>query len=175
MYRSMIKMYYRGVHCAIITYDISSRLSFESVQNWFEDVREKQVSRMQRNSASINGECVYFIVGNKSDLSSKRVVSIEEGKALADGYRDQYKIDIAHLEVSAKSGDNVKKLFDFVAEKLTEKYKDVIFRNSQMKPTQERLSYDLVEQQNQRNSAEQLEGGDTVSITGKSARSASQK
>ena len=41
MYRSMLKMYYRGVHCALITYDISSRDSFESVQHWLEDVREK--------------------------------------------------------------------------------------------------------------------------------------
>ena len=49
------------------------------------------------------------------------------------------------MEVSAKSGDNVKNLFDQVSEQLTEKYKDLIFKNSQNRATQERLSYDLVE------------------------------
>ena len=86
---------------------------------------------MQINSASsVNGECVYFVVGNKSDLAAEREVSLEEGRALVDGFRDQFEIDVAHIEVSAKSGDNVKKLFDLVSEKLTEKHKDKIYGNS---------------------------------------------
>jgi GTPase SAR1 family protein len=42
MYRSMIKMYYRGVAVALVAYDVSDRESFEEVANWFKDIREKQ-------------------------------------------------------------------------------------------------------------------------------------
>ena len=41
MYRSMIKMYYRGIHAAIIVFDLCERKSFESVEHWFKDIREK--------------------------------------------------------------------------------------------------------------------------------------
>ena len=41
MYRSMIKMYYRGVAVAIVVYDVSDRSSFESVPTWFKDIRDK--------------------------------------------------------------------------------------------------------------------------------------
>ena len=41
MYRSMVKMYYRGIHAAVIVYDISNKESFLSVQNWIKDVEEK--------------------------------------------------------------------------------------------------------------------------------------
>lgn len=40
-YRSMIKMYYRDVHAAVIVFDLSERKSFESVDHWFNDIREK--------------------------------------------------------------------------------------------------------------------------------------
>ena len=45
MYRSMIKMYYRGVAVAMVVYDVGDRASFECVQDWLKDVREKQQSR----------------------------------------------------------------------------------------------------------------------------------
>jgi Ras-related protein Rab-11A len=41
MYKSMIKMYYRGVSVAIVVYDVGDRASFESIENWLKDVREK--------------------------------------------------------------------------------------------------------------------------------------
>ena len=45
MYRSMIKMYYRGVQVAIIVFDVSERKSFESITHWLGDVREKQQNK----------------------------------------------------------------------------------------------------------------------------------
>ena len=42
MYRSMIKMYYRRVAVALIVYDVGDRSSFESLDQWIQDVREKQ-------------------------------------------------------------------------------------------------------------------------------------
>jgi GTPase SAR1 family protein len=46
MYRSMIKMYYRGIHAAIIVFDLGERKSFDSVEHWFKDIREKQQAKI---------------------------------------------------------------------------------------------------------------------------------
>ena len=46
-----------------------------------------------------------ILVGNKSDLNDKRQVSKERGKQLADSY------GIPFLETSAKSNENIDKLF----------------------------------------------------------------
>ena len=42
MYRSMIKMYYRGVAVAMVCYDVGDRASFECIGDWLKDVRDKQ-------------------------------------------------------------------------------------------------------------------------------------
>jgi len=41
MYRSMIKMYYRGIAVAVMVYDVGDRASFECLNEWLKDVREK--------------------------------------------------------------------------------------------------------------------------------------
>ncbi len=46
-----------------------------------------------------------ILVGNKSDLNDKRQVSKERGKQLADSY------GIPFIETSAKSNENIEKLF----------------------------------------------------------------
>ena len=46
-----------------------------------------------------------ILVGNKSDLTDKRQVSKERGKQLADAY------GIPFIETSAKSNENIEKLF----------------------------------------------------------------
>ena len=77
MYRSMIKMYYRGVQVAIIVYDVTDKKSFLSVPNWIEDIKDKQT----KNKASLNHsqeqdhKCIFFVVGNKSDKYEARQVS----------------------------------------------------------------------------------------------------
>ena len=47
-----------------------------------------------------------ILVGNKSDLNDKRQISKERGKQLADSY------GIPFLETSAKSNENIEKLFN---------------------------------------------------------------
>jgi Ras-related protein Rab-1A len=46
-----------------------------------------------------------MLVGNKSDLNSKRVVEITRGQELADNMK------IPFVETSAKSAENVDKIF----------------------------------------------------------------
>lgn len=54
------------------------------------------------------------LVGNKSDLASRRVVSLNAGRSLAE------KANMTHLEVSSKTSENVEKLFsDFITTLMT--------------------------------------------------------
>ena len=53
---------------AIVCYDVTSRESFVSVEKWIEDAK-----------ALREDDVLLILAGNKSDLSDRRQVSIEEG------------------------------------------------------------------------------------------------
>lgn len=130
MYRSMIKMYYRRVAVALIVYDVSDRNSFDSLDQWIQDVREKQQAKIGE-SAAAGMECFYYIIGNKSDLGeTEREVTAEEGELWVEQYKedleDDEDIDLKFMEVSAKSGFNIQKLFEEISQKLLMRYNKAI-------------------------------------------------
>ena len=111
-FRSITRNYYQNSACAIIVYDITCEDSFKSVNTWIEDCL---------NNCS---KTIYMIlVGNKSDLEERRVVSKEKGEELAIKY------GIKFYETSAKEGINVKNVFinsiDEIAKKIDEGYYDL--------------------------------------------------
>ena len=63
-FNSILPMYYRGAHAAIVVYDITLRDSFERAKGW--------VDELQRNASK---EIVIAFLGNKVDLTSIRTVS----------------------------------------------------------------------------------------------------
>jgi Ras-related protein Rab-6A len=93
-FRSLIPSYIRDSAVAIITYDIANRNSFLNTQKWIDDVRTER-----------GNEVVIMLVGNKTDLSHKRQVSVEEGEAKAKA------LDILFIETSARAGYNIKTMF----------------------------------------------------------------
>lgn len=94
IYRSVTRSYYRNSACALIIYDITSKSSFESVESWLHDVK-----------ANAPDYCKIFLVGNKLDLESNRVITEEEGRKFAD------ENNIKFYETSAATGQNVNQLF----------------------------------------------------------------
>ena len=72
----------------------TDRASFLNTTKWIEDVRNER-----------GNDVIIILVGNKTDLSEKRQVSIEEGedKSTKEG--------IMFIETSAKAGFNIKALF----------------------------------------------------------------
>lgn len=58
-----------------------------------------------------------LLVGNKSDLTSKRAVSYDQAKEFADS------LGIAFIETSAKNSTNVEKAFMTMASQIKERYK----------------------------------------------------
>mgnify|MGYP000150032099 CR=1 FL=1 len=77
-----------------VSFSITDRASFMNTSNWIEDVRSER-----------GPDVVVMLVGNKTDLSDRRQVSVEEGEELAK------KEKVMFIETSAKAGYNIKALF----------------------------------------------------------------
>ena len=96
-FRTIIKSYYKGANGVLLIYDITKKHTFEKLDYWLEDLK---------NNADDINDLFIFLIGNKCDLEEKREVSFEE----ANDYSK--KKELPYIEVSAKTGKNVKKLFD---------------------------------------------------------------
>jgi small GTP-binding protein len=104
-YQNIVKQYYNGANGVLLIYDISNKKSFERIDFWYKDLKK-----------SVNSdEIVVFLVGNKIDLNDKRVVDKEE----AEKYSQEN--NMAYFEVSAKTGEGIKELFDEASEKIMDK------------------------------------------------------
>ena len=97
----MIPSYIRDSSVAVVVYDITSQKSFQQTRKWVDDVRGERGS-----------DVIIVLVGNKTDLSEKREVKIEEGEEEAK------KLGCLFVETSAKVGYNVKGLFKKIAQAL---------------------------------------------------------
>jgi len=93
-FRTIAAAYYRGAQGIIIVYDVTNKQSFENVEMWLSEVNKYG-----------SGDVNKLLVGNKSDLTSKREVETEKGKELAESNGMKF------LETSAKTADNVEEAF----------------------------------------------------------------
>mmetsp|Transcript_33239 Transcript_33239/g.56783 ORF Transcript_33239/g.56783 Transcript_33239/m.56783 type:complete len:202 (+) Transcript_33239:28-633(+) len=100
-FHSLAPMYYRGAQAAIVVYDITSPSSFERAKAW---VSELQVEG--------NPDVVIALAGNKADMEDSRAISEGQGKVYAE------KLGLVFMECSAKTGQNVKELFNEVAKRM---------------------------------------------------------
>ena len=101
-YRGLAPMYYRKASIALVVYDITQKDSFEGAKSWIEELKRRSPST-----------CIIAVLGNKCDLEKNRKVS----KYSSTEYFEKNK-NLIHFEVSAKTGKNIKKLFQVLIEKL---------------------------------------------------------
>ncbi|KAH3675826.1 hypothetical protein WICMUC_002472 [Wickerhamomyces mucosus] len=100
-YKSLAPMYYRNSNAAVVVYDITQESSLERAKIW--------IKELQRQASQ---DIVIALVGNKADLEEERQVDNEHAKLLAE------EEGLLFFEVSAKSGDGIKTIFQNIAEKL---------------------------------------------------------
>ena len=89
-YKGLIPSYVRNSSIVFIVYDVSNRSSFENVSNWISFVKKIEKTTM-------------ILCGNKIDL--EREVETNDGEELAK------KEGLLFFECSAKSNENIKKMF----------------------------------------------------------------
>ena len=93
-FRTITSSYYRGAQGIIIVYDVNDLESFQHVKQWITECdryAKENVTKM--------------LIGNKCDMDTKRQVTFEQGKELADTY------GLDFMETSAKTNVNVEKAF----------------------------------------------------------------
>ncbi|KWU44330.1 ras-domain-containing protein [Rhodotorula sp. JG-1b] len=102
-YKSLAPMYYRSAHAAVVVYDITSAPSLVKARSW--------IAELQRQA---DPGIVVMLVGNKLDLAEagQRQVSTEEAQKFAD------EEGLMFMEVSAKTAQGVKEVFDKIAERM---------------------------------------------------------
>ena len=105
-FRSLALNYINNSQGFIFVYDITNRESFNNVENWVNLALEKN-----------NKNICNFLVGNKTDKEAERKVSVKEGEILAK------EKNFFFLETSAKTDDNVQKLFYYCLYRLIKYYK----------------------------------------------------
>lgn len=101
-FQGMTGSYYRNAQAVMLVYDVSSRDSFYSLEQWWREYNA--YGNVQRSAA--------IVVGNKTDLD--RAVSEEEARAWA------VQKSLFYDEVSAKNNDGISRAVDTLIRQMCE-------------------------------------------------------
>ena len=104
-FQNIVKQYYNGANGILLIFDITNKKSFDKIDFWYNDL----INRLKKD------EIIIYLVGNKVDLEENRQITIEEAEKYANDK------SIPYFEVSAKSGDGIKKLFDDITNDIIDK------------------------------------------------------
>ena len=100
-FRSLAKIFYQNAAVAVLVYDITRRDSFDKLKNfWIKELKENAPS-----------DIILAIAGNKSDDYENEVVSLKEGKELAQ------EINAIFKSTSAMLSHGIDELFKCIGEK----------------------------------------------------------
>nr|XP_023957467.1 ras-related protein Rab-37 isoform X1 [Chrysemys picta bellii] len=103
-FRSVTHAYYRDAQALLLFYDITSKMSFDNIRAWLIEIHEYAQK-----------DVVIMLLGNKADVSSERVIRMEDGESLAREY------GVPFMETSAKTGMNVELAFLAIAKELKQR------------------------------------------------------
>ncbi|KAH6566357.1 hypothetical protein BASA50_004565 [Batrachochytrium salamandrivorans] len=103
-FRTITSSYYRGAHGIIVVYDVTDQETFNNVKQWLQEIDRYASEGVHK-----------LLVGNKSDLESKKVVDFKT----ADDFSNQ--LGIPFLETSAKNATNVEQAFLTMAKQIKDK------------------------------------------------------
>jgi len=103
-FRTITSSYYRGAHGIIVVYDVTDQDTFNNVKQWLQEIDRYACEGVNK-----------LLVGNKSDLTNKKVVDYNAAKEFADN------LQIPFLETSAKNATNVEQAFLTMAKQIKDR------------------------------------------------------
>jgi GTPase KRas protein len=104
-YQIMQEQWIRESQGFILVYSVTNQDSFNEVRQII-----KRIERITKTKTS-----PIVIVGNKKDLANQRVISTEDGQALATEF------GVAFQETSALTGDGISQLYDSIIRQIRKK------------------------------------------------------
>ncbi|MHA1145586.1 MAG: GTP-binding protein [Candidatus Helarchaeota archaeon] len=124
-FKSLRNMYYRGASCGILVFDTTVYESFGNLENWVLEFQDE------------TGRTPMIVVGNKVDLPD-RMVAPDEAENFA-----KY-INAPYIEVSAKSGRNINRLFASIYDLIKEHRQSIMIPKVKALPIDQ--AFDELEQ-----------------------------
>ena len=97
-YNAQNRTYYKRADCCVLVYDITDKDSFDAIENFY----IKEINNLCKENIKV------ILVGNKTDLKNKRVISNEDGADLATKYNFYFK------ETSCELNSNVADTFETI-------------------------------------------------------------
>ena len=110
-FRPFLSGSYVGSHIVMLVFDITKRDSFDSIDTYW---RHEVVEHFPEGDVSI------LLVGNKTDLSEDRQVSVSEANTLAGLIKCPY------VEVSALNGDGVESSIEYLVDHCVDNRRGVV-------------------------------------------------
>ena len=107
-YKAIASAYYRGAKGGFVVYDITRKDSFESVDKWVNDL-----------IAAGDKKMIILVIGNKCDLEEQREVTKDQGE------RKARSLEVAFMETSALSGENLDKAFEMMMNEIYKKINEI--------------------------------------------------
>ncbi|UJR14824.1 hypothetical protein I4U23_001809 [Adineta vaga] len=93
-FKCVVSSFYRNANGVVLCFDLTDLESFRNVNNWLEEVKRY-----------CPDQTPVFLIGTKSDLISRRMVSQDMIKNFSE------KHNLSFLETSSKTNENVEKCF----------------------------------------------------------------
>eukprot|EP00727_Mastigamoeba_balamuthi_P011411 m51a1_g6893 putative rab gtpase (214) ;mRNA; f:8764-10041 len=103
-FRTITSSYYRGAQGIILVFDCTDMESFNNVKQWLGEIDRYACENVNK-----------LLVGNKTDLTTERVVEASVAKEFAES------MDIPYIETSAKSAYNVEEAFMMMARNIKQR------------------------------------------------------
>ena len=120
-YRQLTKLFYKGSDIIIFVYDITSKISFDNLDEWISEVKN-----------IVDNKYVCGLVGNKNDLYFEEKVNEEEAQNLAKN--NNIKFQLVSAKTDPKSfEDFLKELIKDAKPNLEEKIKNTILNKKKKK------------------------------------------
>jgi small GTP-binding protein len=91
--------YFNGADGMILVFDVTRSSSFSNIKNWYQTAVKYGLSGIPR-----------ILVGNKIDLKDQRKIIVPMMQHLGE------ELNAPYFETSAKTGENVKTIFQKIAE-----------------------------------------------------------
>ena len=100
-FKCLTKKYFEDADACVVVFDLTNKTSFENVTHW---LRQLKINTPK--------DTVIVLLGNKCDLNESKEVKDNE---IEDFVKEK---ELPYMKVSAKTGENVEKTFDYLAKGL---------------------------------------------------------